>query len=70
MHVFGKLLNDQVIVMVVTQIHKLMSKVEDIFTKHFAEGQRKKAVAQLRPTRRQGTHRTTFFLGINISRAG
>ncbi|KAG0627990.1 hypothetical protein M758_2G242000 [Ceratodon purpureus] len=46
------------------KIHKLMSKVEDIFTKHFAEGQRKKAVAQLRPTRRQGTHRTTFFLGL------
>ncbi|KAG0606207.1 hypothetical protein M758_9G122400 [Ceratodon purpureus] len=46
------------------KIHKLATKVEDIYIKHFADGERKKAMAQLRPVRRQGTHRTTFFLGL------
>lgn len=66
----SKELNDQVLSMMNIQIHKLMSKVEDIYTKHFTEGERKKAISQLRPTRKQGTHRTTFALGSKSSRAG
>lgn len=45
------------------QVHKLMNKVEEIYTKHFTEGVRKKAISHLRPVRKQGSYRTTFFTG-------
>lgn len=47
-----------------TKVHKLMNKVEEIYAKHFTEGVRKKAISQLRPTRQQGSHKTTFFTGL------
>ncbi|KAG0581876.1 hypothetical protein KC19_3G016400 [Ceratodon purpureus] len=46
------------------KIHKLTIKVEDMYTKHFADGQRKKAMRHLRPIRRQGSHWTTYFIGL------
>jgi len=47
----------------IMQIHKLAIKVEEMYTKHFANGERKKAMIELRPVRRRGSHWTTFFLG-------
>uniref|UniRef100_A0A7I4DLS2 Uncharacterized protein n=1 Tax=Physcomitrium patens TaxID=3218 RepID=A0A7I4DLS2_PHYPA len=47
-----------------SKVQKLINKVEDIFTNHFSDGVRKKAMSQLRPMRKQGTHRTTFFIGL------
>lgn len=49
------------------QVSKLMSKVEDIFTKHFADHDRRKAMAQLNPPERRGGQRITFLLGISHS---
>ena len=43
-----------------------MNKVEEIYAKHFTEGVRKKAISQLRPIRQQGSHKTTFFTGMNL----
>lgn len=60
---------DRIISVMGTQMLKLMSKVEDIYTKYFSDGDRKKAISQLRPIRKQGTHRTTYFLGDKKSRA-
>lgn len=45
------------------QVAKLMAKVEDIFTKHFSDHDRRKAMAQLRPLQQRGGHSVTFFLG-------
>jgi len=59
----------RIISVMVMQMLKLMSKVEDIYTKYFSGGDHKKAISQLRPTRKQGTHRTTFFLGKKRLRA-
>lgn len=41
-----------------------MTKVEEIFTKHFADHDRRKAMAQLRPIQQRGGHSITFLLGI------
>ncbi|KAG0589663.1 hypothetical protein KC19_1G037800 [Ceratodon purpureus] len=46
------------------KVNKLMTKVEEIYTKHFTEGERKKAISHLRPIRKQGSHKTTFFTGL------
>jgi hypothetical protein len=45
------------------QVTKLITRVEDIFTKHFSHHDRRKAMAQLRPMQQHGGHTTTFFLG-------
>ena len=50
----------------IMQVNKLMTKVEEIYTKHFTEGERKKAISHLRPIRKQGSHKTTFFTGMNL----
>lgn len=46
-----------------TQVTKLMTKVEEIFTKHFADHDRRKAMRQLRPIHQHGGHSITFLLG-------
>jgi hypothetical protein len=46
------------------KVTKLITRVEDIFTKHFSHHDRRKAMAQLRPMQQHGGHTTTFFLGI------
>ncbi|XP_073385154.1 phosphate transporter PHO1 [Physcomitrium patens] len=45
-------------------VTKLMTKVEEIFTKHFADHDRRKAMRQLRPIHQHGGHSITFLLGI------
>jgi hypothetical protein len=41
-----------------------MIKVEEIFTKHFSDHDRRKAMTLLRPMQQQhGNQTTTFFLG-------
>jgi hypothetical protein len=40
-----------------------MIKVEEIFTKHFSDNDRRKAMTLLRPMQQDGNHTTTFFLG-------
>jgi SPX domain protein involved in polyphosphate accumulation len=49
------------------KVTKLMTKVEDIFTKHFSHHDRRKAMAQLRPMQEHGGHTTTFFLGKEVA---
>jgi hypothetical protein len=41
-----------------------MTKVEEIFTKHFADHDRRKVMAQLRPLQQRGGHSVTFLLGM------
>ncbi|CAM6047743.1 unnamed protein product [Sphagnum compactum] len=46
------------------KVTRLMTKVEEIFTKHFSDHDRRKAMTLLRPMQQHGNHTTTFFLGI------
>ncbi|CAM6075761.1 unnamed protein product [Sphagnum tenellum] len=46
------------------KVTELMIKVEEIFTKHFSDNDRRKAMTLLRPMQQDGNHTTTFFLGI------
>ena len=41
-----------------------MDEVESIFTKHFANSDRKKAMKFLRPHQQKDSHMVTFFVGI------
>lgn len=41
-----------------------MDEVESIFTKHFANNDRKKAMKFLRPHQQKDSHMVTFFVGI------
>ncbi|XP_072964118.1 phosphate transporter PHO1-3 [Typha angustifolia] len=43
---------------------KLMDEVEEIFVKHFAEDNKRKAMRYLKPTQRQESHTVTFFIGL------
>ena len=40
-----------------------MDEVESIFTKHFANSDRKKAMKFLRPHQQKDSHMVTFFVG-------
>lgn len=40
-----------------------MDEVESIFTKHFANNDRKKAMKFLRPQQRKESHMVTFLIG-------
>lgn len=46
------------------KIVRLMDDVESIFTKHFANNDRKKAMKFLRPQRQRESHMVTFFVGL------
>lgn len=41
----------------------LGDEVEDLFIKHFAEEDRRKAMKYLKPTQRKESHSITFFIG-------
>ncbi|XP_062206244.1 phosphate transporter PHO1-1-like [Phragmites australis] len=43
---------------------KLMDEVEDIFVRHFAGDNRRKAMKYLKPTQRKESHTVTFFTGL------
>nr|XP_025877121.1 phosphate transporter PHO1-1 isoform X2 [Oryza sativa Japonica Group] len=43
---------------------KLMDEVEDVFVRHFAAGNRRKAMKYLKPTQRKESHTVTFFIGL------
>lgn len=43
---------------------KLMDEVEDIFVRHFAGDNRRKAMKYLRPAQRRDSHAATFFTGL------
>ncbi|KAG9450035.1 hypothetical protein H6P81_010000 [Aristolochia fimbriata] len=43
---------------------KLMDQVEELFVKHFAEEDKRKAMKYLRPTQRKESHAVTFFIGL------
>ncbi|KAK4783489.1 hypothetical protein SAY86_007863 [Trapa natans] len=45
------------------EVNRLIERVEATFTKHFANGNRGKGMAVLRPTARRERHRITFLLG-------
>ncbi|KAJ9182309.1 hypothetical protein P3X46_006317 [Hevea brasiliensis] len=46
------------------KVVRLMDEVESIFTKHFANNDRKKAMKFLRPQQQQESHMVTFFVGL------
>ncbi|KAL8112108.1 hypothetical protein AgCh_019710 [Apium graveolens] len=46
------------------KVMKLADEVEEIFVKHFAEDDKRKAVKYLKPTRRKESHVVTFFIGL------
>ncbi|KAH6825102.1 EXS family protein [Perilla frutescens var. hirtella] len=43
---------------------KLEDEVEELFVKHFAEDDKRKAMKYLRPTLRKESHSVTFFIGL------
>ncbi|KAL7110494.1 hypothetical protein ACP275_05G029200 [Erythranthe tilingii] len=43
---------------------KLADEVEEIFVKHFAEDNKRKAMKYLKPTHRKESHAVTFFIGL------
>ncbi|KAL2519168.1 Phosphate transporter PHO11 [Abeliophyllum distichum] len=43
---------------------KLADEVEELFTKHFAEDDRRKAMKYLKPSQRKESHAVTFFIGL------
>ncbi|KAL2546540.1 Phosphate transporter PHO1-like protein 1 [Forsythia ovata] len=43
---------------------KLADEVEELFIKHFAEDDRRKAMKYLKPTQRKESHAVTFFIGL------
>ena len=45
------------------KVVRLMDEVESIFTKHFANNDRKKAMKFLRPQQQKESHMVTFFAG-------
>ncbi|EXB31940.1 Phosphate transporter PHO1-3-like protein [Morus notabilis] len=45
------------------EVTRLMERVEAVFTKHFAQGNRGKGMNILRPKTKRERHRVTFFLG-------
>ncbi|XP_028759533.1 phosphate transporter PHO1 isoform X2 [Neltuma alba] len=46
------------------KVVRLMDEVESIFTKHFANNDRKKAMKFLRPQQNKDSHTVTFFVGL------
>ena len=48
---------------VVTKVVRLMDEVESLFTQHFANNDRKKAMKFLRPQQNKDSHMVTFFVG-------
>ncbi|KAF3456745.1 hypothetical protein FNV43_RR01399 [Rhamnella rubrinervis] len=46
------------------KVVRLMDEVESIFTKHFANNDRKKAMKFLRPQQHKDSHMVTFFVGL------
>ncbi|TYI61549.1 hypothetical protein E1A91_D10G179600v1 [Gossypium mustelinum] len=46
------------------KVVRLMDEVESIFTKHFANNDRKKAMKFLRPQQQKNSHMVTFFVGL------
>ncbi|XWS39159.1 hypothetical protein CRYUN_Cryun18bG0026300 [Craigia yunnanensis] len=46
------------------KVVRLMDEVESIFTKHFANNDRKKAMKFLRPHQQKDSHMVTFFVGL------
>ncbi|KAL6969778.1 hypothetical protein U1Q18_029489, partial [Sarracenia purpurea var. burkii] len=47
-----------------TQVMKLSDEVEEMFIKHFADDDRRKAMKYLKPTQREESHAVTFFIGV------
>ncbi|CAN6727599.1 unnamed protein product [Malus baccata var. baccata] len=46
------------------KVMNLGDEVEELFTKHFAEEDRRKAIKYLKPTERKESHYVTFFIGL------
>ncbi|KAK8613028.1 hypothetical protein V6N13_104351 [Hibiscus sabdariffa] len=49
------------------KVVRLMDEVESIFTKHFTNNDRKKAMKFLRPQQHKNSHMVTFFVGSFVS---
>jgi len=51
------------VLLVLIKVIRLMDEVESLFTKHFADNDRKKAMKFLRPQQQKDSHMVTFFVG-------
>lgn len=56
-----------IICILIEKVVRLMDEVESIFTKHFANNDRKKAMKFLRPQQNKESHMVTFFVGKKLS---
>ncbi|KAL5226162.1 hypothetical protein ABZP36_012801 [Zizania latifolia] len=45
---------------------RLMDDVDELFVRHFAEGDKRKAMKYLKPNQREESHTTTFFIALFI----
>lgn len=52
-----------IIILGLCKVVRLMDEVESIFTKHFANNDRKKAMKFLRPQQHKDSHMVTFLVG-------
>ncbi|KAK3129130.1 hypothetical protein QOZ80_6BG0472030 [Eleusine coracana subsp. coracana] len=43
---------------------RLMDDVEELFVRHFTEGDKRKAMKYLKPNQKEESHTTTFFIGL------
>ncbi|KAF0904507.1 hypothetical protein E2562_035066, partial [Oryza meyeriana var. granulata] len=46
------------------KVIRLMDDVDELFVRHFAEGDKRKAMKYLKPNQREESHTTTFFIGL------
>jgi xenotropic and polytropic retrovirus receptor 1 len=43
-----------------------MDDVEELFVRHFTEGDKRKTMKYLKPNQKEESHATTFFIGKDI----
>ncbi|XP_006656103.3 phosphate transporter PHO1-3 [Oryza brachyantha] len=46
------------------KVIRLMDDVDELFVRHFADGDKRKAMKYLKPNQREESHTTTFFIGL------
>nr|CAD1842792.1 unnamed protein product [Ananas comosus var. bracteatus] len=61
---FDKVTGKQILPVFLKVAIKLMDEVEEIFVKHFAKGDERKAMKYLKPQHRDESHSKTFFIGL------
>lgn len=60
---FMKMISNLMCILNLLQALNLSDEVEELFVKHFAEDDKRKAMKYLRPTQKKDSHAVTFFIG-------